>query len=83
MRRLICVGSPVWRPQINDRISSNPNVCGGEPCIKRTRIPVRQLVLMLRNSDSIERLLDDDPTLTREDVLAAPAFADGPSRKHT
>lgn len=65
---------------MSDRISSNPNVCGGEPCIKGTRIQVRQLVLMLRNGDSIERLLDDYPTLTREDVLGALAFAAGVSR---
>lgn len=39
-----------------DRISINPNVCHGQACIKGTRIPVHQIVLMPANGDTIEDL---------------------------
>lgn len=53
-----------------DRISINPKVCHGQACIKGTRIPVHQIVLMLANGDTIDELLEDYPTITREDILA-------------
>jgi len=40
-----------------DRISIDPNICHGQACIKGTRIPVHQIVLMLANGDTIEELL--------------------------
>jgi uncharacterized protein (DUF433 family) len=52
-----------------DRISIDPNVCHGQVCIKGTRIPVHQIVLMLANDDTIEELLQDYPSITREDIL--------------
>ena len=58
-----------------DRISIDPNVCHGQACVKGTRIPVHQLVRMLANGDTIEGLLDDYPTLTREDILACLEYA--------
>lgn len=60
---------------MNDRISINSNICGGQACIKGTRIPVHQIVKMLANCDTIESLLADYPTLTRVDILAALAYA--------
>ena len=53
-----------------DRISINPNVCHGQACIKGTRIPVHQIVLMLANGDTINDLLKAYPTITRDDILA-------------
>jgi uncharacterized protein (DUF433 family) len=58
-----------------DRISIDPNVCHGQACIKDTRIPVHQIVLMLANGDTIEELLQDYPSITREDVLACLEYA--------
>ena len=58
-----------------ERISINPNVCHGQACIKGTRIPVHQIVLMLANGDNIEDLLRDYPSITREDVLACLEYA--------
>ncbi len=55
---------------MHDRISIDPNVCHGQACIKGTRIPVHQIVLMLATGDTIDELLEDYPTITREDILA-------------
>jgi uncharacterized protein (DUF433 family) len=58
-----------------ERISINPNVCHGQACIKGTRIPVYLIVKMLANGDTIEELLEDYPSITREDILACLAYA--------
>ncbi len=56
---------------MNEYISINPRVCHGQACFRGTRIPVHQIVHMLANGDSIENLLDQYPSLTRESILAA------------
>lgn len=53
-----------------DKISINPDICHGEACIKGTRIPVHQIVGMLAHGDTIEELLEDFPSITKEDILA-------------
>ncbi|ODS39363.1 MAG: antitoxin [Candidatus Altiarchaeales archaeon WOR_SM1_79] len=53
-----------------ENISINPKVCHGQACIKGTRIPVYQIVRMLANGDTIEELIEEYPTITREDILA-------------
>jgi len=60
-----------WR----DRISIDPNVCHGKPCIKGTRIMIWIIVDYLANGDSVDEVLDAFPSLTREDVHAALAYA--------
>ncbi|MCJ7640359.1 MAG: DUF433 domain-containing protein, partial [Desulfobacterales bacterium] len=47
----------------------------GQACIKGTRIPVYLIVKMLANGDTIEELLEDYPSITREDILACLAYA--------
>ncbi|NOZ21542.1 MAG: DUF433 domain-containing protein, partial [Planctomycetes bacterium] len=49
--------------------------CHGQACIKGTRIPVHQIVAMLANGDTIEDLLAEYPSLSREDVLACLEYA--------
>jgi uncharacterized protein (DUF433 family) len=58
-----------------DRISVNPAVCSGRACIRGKRIPVYLIVKMLANGDTIEDILEDYPTITREDILACLADA--------
>jgi uncharacterized protein (DUF433 family) len=53
-----------------ERISIDPNVCHGQACVKGTRIPVHQILRMLANGDTIEDLLREYPSITREDILA-------------
>ena len=57
------------------RITIDPNVHHGQACISGTRISVSQIVRMLANGDSIEHLLEEYPSLTREDILAALEYA--------
>lgn len=52
------------------RISIDPKVCHGQACIKGTRIPVHQIVHMLANGDTIGEILEDYPSVEREDILA-------------
>ena len=58
-----------------DRISVDPRICHGQACVKGTRIPVHQIVKMMANGDSIDDLLRQYPTLTREDILACLSYA--------
>jgi uncharacterized protein (DUF433 family) len=58
-----------------ERISIDPNICHGQACIKGTRIPVHQIVAMLANGDTVEDLLAEYPSLSREDILACLAYA--------
>jgi len=60
---------------MNERIVIDPNICHGQACIKDTRIPVHQVIGMLANGDTIEELLKEYPSLKREDILAALAYA--------
>lgn len=58
-----------------ERISIDPNICHGQACVKGTRIPVHQLVRMLANGDSVEDLLSEYPSLSREDIMASLEYA--------
>jgi uncharacterized protein (DUF433 family) len=55
-------------------IDSTPGVCGGEPCIVRTRIPVWVLEQSRRLGVSESELLRSYPTLRAEDLANAWAF---------
>ena len=57
------------------RISIDPKICHGQACIKGTRIPVHQILHMLANGDTIEELLEEYPSLKREDILACIEYA--------
>ena len=58
-----------------ERISINPNICHGRACVKGTRIPVHQVVRMLANGDTVEDVLAEYPSLTREDIMACLDYA--------
>jgi uncharacterized protein (DUF433 family) len=60
---------------MNERITIDPNVSHGQACVKGTRIPVHQIIGMLANGDTIEDLLKEYPSLTRDDVLACLDYA--------
>jgi len=63
------------------RISIDPQVCFGKPCIKSTRIWVSLLLDHLAAGTAVEDLLSEYPGLTREDVLAAIAYGAEVSRE--
>jgi len=58
-----------------ERISIDATICHGQVCVKGTRIPVHQIVLMLANGDTVEGLLAEYPSLTRADVMACLDYA--------
>ncbi|HTT61981.1 MAG TPA: DUF433 domain-containing protein [Bryobacteraceae bacterium] len=55
-------------------VESTPGVCGGEPCIVRTRIPVWVLELARRLGSREQELLRSYPTLRAEDLANAWAY---------
>jgi uncharacterized protein (DUF433 family) len=57
-----------------DRISIDPRICGGKPCIKGTRIWVSLILDFLADDMTEAELLNQYPGLTHEDVLAAIAY---------
>jgi len=64
-----------------DRISIDPAVCGGKPCIRGTRIWVSLVLDMLAAGMSEAALISEYPQLAREDILAAIAYGAEASRE--
>ena len=58
-----------------DRIIRDPQVCGGEPVFRGTRVTLRTVLASLAAGDSVDDILADFPSLKAEDVQAAIAFA--------
>jgi len=57
-----------------ERISIDPAVCGGKPCVKGTRIWVSLILDLLADGLSEAQLCAEYPALTHEDILAAIAY---------
>jgi uncharacterized protein (DUF433 family) len=64
-----------------DRISIDPDICGGRPCIKGTRVWVALVLDFLADGMSEAELLTEYPQLTHEDVMAAIAYGAEMSRE--
>ena len=62
-------------PMAHARIEINPAVMGGKPVIRGTRVPVETVLRKLGSGMTAEAVLADHPRLTRDDILAAQAFA--------
>ncbi len=58
-----------------DRITIDPAICHGKPCIRGLRYPVENLLELLAGGMSIEQVLEDYEDLQREDILAALSYA--------
>lgn len=56
------------------RVSVEPHVCGGMPCVRGTRIPVAAVLDALAEDLSPEAVLDHYPSLRPEDIRAAVAY---------
>ncbi|HAN75715.1 MAG TPA: hypothetical protein DCQ51_16795 [Planktothrix sp. UBA8407] len=56
------------------RISIDPNICFGKPCIRGHRIWVSLILDFLANGVTIEYLLEEYPGIEREDILACIAY---------
>lgn len=60
---------------MNEHITINARICHGQACFRGTRIPVHQIVRMMANGDSIDDLLREYPSLTREGISAGLDYA--------
>ena len=60
-----------WR----DRITTNPEQCGGRPCIRGMRIRVRDVLEMLAEGADEQEILGDFPYLEADDIKACLLFA--------
>lgn len=58
-----------------DRIVRDPAICGGQPVIRGTRVLVRVILGYLAHGETTEKVLQDFPALTTDDVRAVIAFA--------
>lgn len=60
---------------VSDRITIDPAVCHGKPCIRGLRYPVENVLEWLASGMSTDEILKDYEDLEREDILAALSYA--------
>jgi uncharacterized protein (DUF433 family) len=59
----------------NERITIDPQVCHGKPCVRGLRYPVDFVLELLSSGMSTDDILADYEDLEREDILAVLAYA--------
>lgn len=57
------------------RITIDPEICHGKPCIRGMRWPVEVIIDMLGSGMTTEEILEDHSELEKEDILASLSFA--------
>lgn len=68
----------VWQ----NKISVNPQICFGKPCIKGTRIWVSLILEMLASGNEVKDILENYPQLKQEDIFAALSYGAAMSHEH-
>jgi len=58
-----------------NRITIDPEICHGKPCIRGMRWPVEVIIDLLGSGMTTEEILDDHKELEKEDILASLTFA--------
>ncbi len=61
--------------EIFERITIDPKVFGGKPCIRGMRFPVSKIVELIAADVSMQEILDDYPYLEKEDIRQALKYA--------
>ena len=61
--------------ELADRITVDPEQCGGRPCIRGMRIRVSDVLDLLANGITPEQVVEEMPDLELEDVYASLRFA--------
>ncbi len=56
---------------LNDVITKNPDVLGGTPVFRGTRVPFQSLLDYLEAGQTLDEFLDDFPTVTRDAAVQA------------
>lgn len=62
-------------PNRESVVHSDPEILGGTPVFVGTRVPLKNLIDYLAAGDSLDDFLDDFPSVTREQAVAALEFA--------
>ncbi len=62
-------------PLIAERITVDPEQCGGRPCVRGMRIRVGDVLDLLASGLSHQEITEELPDLTREDIAACLRFA--------
>jgi uncharacterized protein (DUF433 family) len=57
------------------RITLDPNICHGKPCIRGLRYPVELILELLSSGMNANEIIDDYDDLEQDDILAALLFA--------
>ncbi len=61
---------------IKDKITVNPQIHFGHPCIRNTRIPVYAILELIRDGISFDKIISDYyPDITKEDIKACMDYA--------
>ncbi|HET6284846.1 MAG TPA: DUF433 domain-containing protein [Polyangia bacterium] len=68
------------RTQLLSRITIDPNICFGKPCIRGHRVWVSLILDLLAGGASVKELLGEYPGLEEEDILACLAYGAEMSR---
>ena len=71
----------IWAMNYQDRIVRDPQIVGGEPVLKGTRVTLKTVLASLAEGATTAEILADFPTLSEEDVRAAIAFAAGSAQE--
>jgi uncharacterized protein (DUF433 family) len=61
--------------RVINRITIDPEVCHGKPCVRGMRWPVEVIIDMLGSGMTIEEILEDHKELEKKDILACLNFA--------
>jgi uncharacterized protein (DUF433 family) len=56
---------------VNEVIVKDPDILGGTPVFRGTRVPFQALLDYLEGGENLDEFLDDFPTVTREAAVAA------------
>jgi uncharacterized protein (DUF433 family) len=72
----------VTREELMDRVTVDPAVAGGRPCIRGTRIYISIVLDALAEGLTPEEIIDHYPSLTKEDIRAAVAYGSELAREN-
>ncbi|GAB5536246.1 MAG: hypothetical protein Rubg2KO_24950 [Rubricoccaceae bacterium] len=82
--RVFCILAPEVpaMDRLLDRITIDPDVCHGKPCLRGMRYPVEWALDLMSGGMSEAELLEDYPDLESDDIRAALAYAARMARTH-
>lgn len=70
------------RQDLLNRVVADPQICGGQPCIRGTRIAIAVILDGLAEGLTVDQIIDHFPHLSHDDILAALAYAAELSREN-